>query len=127
MAKLLVMKKIFTKIFCGIASLFVGFVNGLWGGGGGMLCVPLLEKGLKLETKKAHATAIPIILPITIASASVYVCNGFFDFSKTLFVSIGVIIGGVIGSFLLKKLPEFIIQILFSALMIFAGVKMIFS
>ena len=92
-----------------------------------MLCVPLLEKGLKLETKKAHATAIPIILPITIASASVYVCNGFFDFSKTLFVSIGVIIGGVIGSFLLKKLPEFIIQILFSALMIFAGVKMIFS
>ena len=127
MAKLLVMKKIFTKIFCGIASLFLGFVNGLWGGGGGMLCVPLLEKGLKLETKKAHATAIPIILPITIASASVYVCNGFFDFSKTLFVSIGVIIGGVIGSFLLKKLPEFIIQILFSALMIFAGVKMIFS
>ena len=121
------MKKIFSKIFCGVASLFMGFVNGFWGGGGGMLCVPLLEKGLKLETKKAHATAIPIILPITIASASVYVYNGYFDLQKTIFVSIGVIVGGFLGSILLKKLPSFIVQLLFSAIMIFAGIKMVFS
>lgn len=91
-----------------------------------MLCVPLLEKGLKVETKKAHATAIPIILPITIASATVYVSNGYFDLSKTLFVSVGVIAGGVLGSLLLKKLPPFIVQILFSIIMIFAGIKMAF-
>lgn len=114
------------KFFCIVASLFIGFVNGFWGGGGGMLCVPLLEKGLKLETKKSHATAIPIILPITIASASVYLYNGYFDFSKTLYVSIGVIVGGFIGSLLLKKLPQFVVQILFSAIMIFAGIKMAF-
>ena len=36
-------KKTATEVLTGLA---VGAINGLLGGGGGMLCVPLLEKGL---------------------------------------------------------------------------------
>ena len=72
----------------------IGFVNGFFGGGGGMLCVPLLEKILDEPTKKAHATAILIILPISIASAVTYIASGYFSFFDTLITGAGVIAGG---------------------------------
>lgn len=106
------------------SALAIGAVNGLFGGGGGMLCVPLLQKVLHLETKKAHATAILLILPITIGSAIAYGLNGYFEFSPITFISIGVLVGGVAGALLLKILPEQIVGIVFAILMIIAGVKL---
>ena len=41
-----------------------GFINGFFGGGGGMVCVPVLTGALKLSQKQAHATAIFFILPL---------------------------------------------------------------
>ena len=124
--KTICMKKAFSKILFALAALMVGFINGFFGGGGGMLCVPLLEYGAKLPTKKAHATAIPIILPITIASAIIYIVKGCFEWGVTISVGVGVIGGGIVGAVLLKKLPPFIVGVAFSLLMIAAGVRMMF-
>ena len=44
---------VFRRTLCGVA---VGAANGLFGGGGGMLAVPLLTK-TGYEEKTAHATA----------------------------------------------------------------------
>ena len=104
----------------------VGFVNGFFGGGGGMLCVPLLEKILGEETKKAHATAILIILPISIASAVTYIVSGYFSAAGVLSVSGGVIAGGVAGALLLKKLPAFAVGIVFALMMIGVGARLVF-
>ena len=89
-----------------------------------MLCVPLLEKILHEPTKKAHATAILIILPISIASAVMYIINGYFSLSGTLSVSAGVVGGGITGALLLKKLPSFVIGIIFAVIMIAVGIKL---
>lgn len=105
-------------------GLLVGFVNGFFGGGGGMLCVPLLEKALGEPTKKAHATAILIILPISVASAVTYLCGGYFSLSGTLSAGAGVIAGGVIGALLLKKLPSFAVGMVFAVMMIAVGVRL---
>ena len=49
----------------------VGFLNGLFGSGGGMLAVPLLEhRGLPPD--RAHATSLAVILPLTAVSAGAY-------------------------------------------------------
>ncbi len=42
---------IWVKLFTGA---IIGFVNGFWGGGGGMICVPLLQNVIKLPEKKAY-------------------------------------------------------------------------
>lgn len=105
-------------------GLAVGFVNGFFGGGGGMLCVPLLEKVLGEQTKKSHATAILIILPISIASAITYIVGGYFSLSGTLYTSGGVIAGGIIGALLLKKLPPFAVGMIFAVMMIAVGVRL---
>ena len=41
-----------------------GLLNGLFGSGGGMVAVPLLEHG-GLEPARAHATSIAVILPLS--------------------------------------------------------------
>ncbi|MBQ7227580.1 MAG: sulfite exporter TauE/SafE family protein [Clostridia bacterium] len=104
----------------------VGLINGLLGGGGGMISVPLLEKGLKEDVKVSHATTVLIIFPICIASAIVYWTSGKFAFEANVPIILGVIVGGVIGSVLLKKLKGRIIAVAFALLMIFAGARMAF-
>lgn len=109
-----------------VGGLAIGFINGFFGGGGGMLCVPLLEKALKKDTKTSHATAILIILPISIASAITYVANGYFSLNETLITGSGVILGGIIGALSLKILPDKIVGVLFAIIMLVAGIKMAF-
>ena len=118
------MKKAVLPVLQVSGGLLIGFINGFFGGGGGMLCVPLLEKVLAEPTKKAHATAILVILPVSVASAIVYAVSGSFSWLPVLTVSGGVLAGGIAGALLLKKLPAFIVGIVFAVLMIAAGVKL---
>ncbi len=118
------MKKVLRILFYVFVALAFGFVNGFFGGGGGMLLVPLLVYFAKLPEKCAHATAIPIILPVSIASGITYALQGVFSLQAFIPVTIGVVCGGIVGALLLKKLPPFITSVVFSLLMIIAGVRM---
>lgn len=106
-------------------SVAVGFICGLLGGGGGMLCVPLLIYFFDVKNKKAHATAIFIMLLTSIVSGVFYILSGFYKFSQGLYVAIGAIVGGIVGAFLLKKLSSNVVQIIFNILMIVAGIKLL--
>ena len=119
------MKKIVSTMLKAGGGAAIGLINGFFGGGGGMLCVPLLEKALKTETKKAHATAIMIILPISIASGVAYIFNGYADWGATAVSSIGVTAGGALGALLLSKLKSVWVGIVFAVLMIVAGLKLL--
>lgn len=114
------------KVIIGLAGgLFVGFLSGFFGGGGGMIAVPLLVFALGLKEKQAHATAIFAILPISIASAVVYILNGSVNYSNLGFTSIGFVAGGILGALLLKKFNNKVLRIIFSLIMIGAGIKII--
>lgn len=112
------------KIKFYIAGALIGFINGLFGGGGGMICVPALHNVLKLETKKAHATAIAVMLPISVVSGIFYLSFGSLDIPMLLLSTLGVFAGGFTGSVLLKKMNPRTIRILFSILLAVAGVRM---
>lgn len=114
-------------IFSGLISgLFVGIINGFFGGGGGMLVVPVLVFLLKMPEKTAHATAIFVILPLSIISSIIYLINGSMNWEFLLYCGIGFLIGGVTGALLLKKLNNKFLRIIFAIIMIAAGVKMLF-
>ena len=109
-----------------VIGVFSGFVNGLLGGGGGMIVVPMLCYLLKRKSKEAHATAILIILPLSLISSIFYTIFGKFNFSIGVPVSIGVVLGGAVGALLLSKIKSKWISIIFSVVMMIAGVKMLF-
>ena len=110
-----------------LAGALIGFINGLFGGGGGMICVPALHNVLRLETKKAHATAIAVMLPVSVVSGLFYLSFGNLDFSLLALSSLGVFAGGFTGSVLLRKIKPRTVRILFSVLLAVAGVRMLFG
>ncbi len=115
-------KRKFALMFCGA---IIGFLNGFFGGGGGMVCVPLLQKVLMLDAKHSHATAILVIFPLSLISAAIYIFNGFIDSFPLLTVGLGVVVGGVIGAFALKFLPPKILRLIFAIIMFIGGIKLI--
>lgn len=109
-----------------LAGLFIGAVNGLFGAGGGMLAVPCLTYIGSLDEKSAHATAIALILPLCLVSSIAYGVGASFEKGVILPTVLGVTVGGILGACLLKKLSSNVVSFLFYALMLFAGLKMIF-
>lgn len=108
------------------AGVLTGAVNGLFGGGGGMIAVPLLKGMLGYEDKQAHATAIFIIAPVCAASAIVYIINGFAQWDVIIPAAIGSVAGGLAGALFLDRCPKTLINYIFIALMFIAGVRMLF-
>lgn len=108
------------------AGLLTGAVNGLFGGGGGMVAVPLLNGMLGYEDKVAHATAIFVIAPVCAASALVYIVNGYAALDVIIPAAVGSVAGGLAGALILSRCPKTIINYIFIALMFAAGVRMLF-
>ena len=106
-------------------ALMVGFINGFFGGGGGLIAVPTLEKIYKLPTKNAHATAISVMLPISLISSLIYLINGGFNINVVSSVTAGVIIGGMLGAILLKKLNCNVVRWIFIIVLFAAGIRML--
>ncbi|MBQ7373774.1 MAG: sulfite exporter TauE/SafE family protein [Clostridia bacterium] len=111
------------KGYMAITGALTGLANGFFGGGGGMIVVPLMIYLLKIKTKTAHATALAVILPITLISALVYFLSGKFDFKVGVPSLVGVVLGGIIGAWLLGKLSADWLTKIFSLVMLVAGVK----
>ncbi|MGN1317721.1 MAG: sulfite exporter TauE/SafE family protein [Lachnospirales bacterium] len=113
------------KILSAIIGVVTGLLNGFFGAGGGTILVPAMERFLKTEEHKAHATAILVILPLCIISAFLYCGRTDIDFKSLILVSIGGIIGGFTGAKVLGKVPKKWLHIIFGGFMIIAGVRMI--
>ncbi len=113
----------FTKY--ALIGVITGMANGLFGSGGGTIVVPSMVFLLKAEEHKAHATAIAIILPLTVVSAFMYIRGDFINWPLTLNVMLGGITGGYIGARLLNKCPAGLLSKMFGSFMILAALRMI--
>lgn len=124
-------KKVITKTKKGkflliLSGAIIGLLNGFFGGGGGMVCVPILQKVLNLDAKSSHATAIVVIFPLSLISAFIYVLNGYIQSFPLITIGIGVVLGGLLGAFALKFLPPKAVRIIFAIIMFVGGIKLIF-
>lgn len=113
------------KFLVVLSGIFIGIINGFLGGGGGMFCVPILEKLFSLKTKEAHSTALVVMLPMSIVSSVVYLLNNNVDLFSLGLCGIGVFVGGVAGAIFLKKIKSKWIMLAFAIIMLAAGVKMV--
>ena len=116
-------KKIFKTALIGFA---VGIINGIFGSGGGTILVPCLVFLMGIEDHKAHATAISIILPISLISSFIYFKYDVVDLSLTLKVAVGSVIGALFGSNILNRIPIYALRKIFGIFMIIAAVRMVF-
>ena len=108
------------------SGFLIGTINILLGAGGGMLTVPLYKR-MNMSQKQAQINAVATILPITIASAIIYIINGDVKISDTYIYLIPGLIGSIIGTFLIKKVTNKFLTIIFSVFMIWAGLRLLFK
>ncbi|MBQ7164194.1 MAG: sulfite exporter TauE/SafE family protein [Clostridia bacterium] len=114
------------KILLSAAGILAGAANGLFGGGGGMIVVPMLVFLLGYPPRRAHATALAVILPVTVISGLIYALYGSFPLAEGIPAGMGVVAGGIVGALLLRKVKNGFLVNLFAFIMLIAGVRLLF-
>lgn len=114
------MRKV-SDILCGFG---VGIVNALFGAGGGMIAVPVIKSKGKSQ-KEAQASAVGVILPLCILNAVIYHIRGYYTLSEALNYVPFALVGAIVGTSLLKKIPDRILKKFFSLFMLYLGVRMV--
>lgn len=114
------MKKKLTSALIGIGA---GFLNGLFGSGGGALVVPAVQRFLGVSVQKAHASAIAVMLPMTVVSAAIFIFRATPDYITVLAVSAGGVIGGYLGAKLMVKISPEGLRKIFGIFLIAAAVR----
>ena len=97
----------FQKKYIGptVAGLAAGIVTGLFGGGGGMVLVPLLTTLTDLDDQSIFPASIAIILPICAASLTVTALTGTLPWDTALPYLLGSAAGGLLAGIYGKRIP----------------------
>ena len=104
-----------------------GMVNGIFGSGGGTIIVPALVLFFGLKNHKAHATAISIILPLTLVSTAIYLFKNTIPIKISALVVLGGLVGSYIGAKFLNKVPRNILRKIFGGVIIYSAIRMIWK
>lgn len=106
-------------------SFFAGSLSGLLGIGGGIVQVPVMNLLCGVPMKAAAATSNFIIGVSAAASAYVYFRKGLVPLELTAVIVAGVLGGSFLGIYALYKAKSEKLQLVFSALTLLVGVKML--
>jgi len=126
------LKKIFSKnnIILSVSSAVSGMMNGFAGTGGGIILyfvLKFLNKNKNVNIKDIMATTISAVIPMSIISSIIYMIKGKMIYKELLTYLPAALIGGIIGAFLLEKLKFKFVKKLFSVMIIYAGIRMMFK
>lgn len=103
-----------------LAGLSAGVVNGLLGGGGGMILVPILTQFAVTDEAEVFPTSVAIILPICIVSL---LFSPKIPLPDVLPYLAGSLIGGAAAGIWGKKIPVLWLHRGLGALIIYGGIK----
>ena len=110
-----------------VAGGLAGIANGFFGGGGGMVLVPLLTARCGLDQRRAFATSVAIILPLCVLSSVIYLFRGGLDLAVALPYLAGGLDGGFLGGRLFQKLNMDWLRRAFALLILYGGFKSLFG
>ena len=106
-----------------VSGAITGCVNGLFGGGGGMALVPLLQGWCRVEEKRTFSNCVAIIFPFCIVSALIYLLRTRPDLSSALPYLLGGLTGGLVGGRLFPSVPTLWLRRIFGAFLLYGGVR----
>ena len=117
-------KKLRTAFFF---SFLGGAMSGMFGLGGGIVQVPVMNMICSIPMKAATATSNFMIGLSACASVLILFKNGYVLNEVAVFMVIGVVLGGILGMKFLHKTKNHILQAIFSLLLMIVSFKMIWS
>lgn len=106
-----------------ITGALAGLANGFFGAGGGLFLVPLLTGWAGIEERRAFATSVAIILPLSAVSVLIYLQKGDIQLLSTLPYLAGGAAGGVIAGKVFQRVQMAWLHRVFGALILYGGVR----
>lgn len=118
-------------VIIGISSLAGGFLNGLLGAAGGILIGLVAAKlfsdteGFLSDRRDIYANVQIAMICISLVSLCIYSSRGQLTLTTTSWLIIPAILGGALGSIILRKINSATVGRIFAILVIWSGIKMI--
>jgi hypothetical protein len=106
-----------------IGGALAGLANGLFGGGGGMVFVPILSRWGGISQRKVYASCVGVMFSVCLVSAAVYLWRGGVSLAAALPYLAGGVLGGAVGGRLYGKVPPAALKWVFAAFLFYAGVR----
>lgn len=109
-----------------LTGVFAGFLNGLFGSGGGIIAVPLFKKS-GLSVKESHATALFMMFCLSVVSAGIYLYEGRLSIVDAAGFLPGGIMGAVLASLFFRKMKPALLRKIFGGFVTFSAARMLWG
>jgi len=106
-------------------GLIGGVLSGMFGIGGGIIMVPLLITFARMDQRSAAATSLTAIVPTAIAGSLTYFANTQIDLLAGAIIAVGAILGALIGTWMLRRIPLVWLRWMFIVLILVVAVRML--
>lgn len=119
---------VFLLFVCCVGSVCAGVVNGLLGTGGGILLAFMFAFVLRCTGSTAGdnlVSSMAVILPVSVISLATYETGYVQSVPELLNITVPSALGGLAGAFLSTRIKPVLLEKIFAALVIYAGVTML--
>lgn len=103
----------------------VGVFSGAFGVGGGILLVPFLVLARNVPQKQAQATSLVLVAMASTAGAARYAAAGEVAWLAVPVIAVGGLAGALLGSHIVQRSPNAVLQTLFGFVLMAAGIRML--
>jgi hypothetical protein len=108
-----------------VIGLLGGLLSGAFGVGGGIIMVPLLIALARMNERQAASTSLVAIIPASSVGVITYLVQGHVDLIAGMIIATGAVIGAVIGSRLLHRIPLTWLRWMFIALLLVIAARLL--
>ena len=122
--------KLKKRTLVGGLSALAGIINGFVGTGGGIILIflfYLLRSGDEGDFKNDLVTTVAAVIPMSAVALFFYARGSNVDFYIIGRLFIPIALGGVTGAYLMSRIDKKWLTVIFSALMIYSGIRMAVS
>ena len=110
-----------------VLGLFAGFSSAMFGIGGGVILVPLLNLFFGLTIHESIATSLTVIIPTTIAGAFFHNKINGISKSEVKFLIPTALIGAAVGALTASNLPEATLKFVFGLFLVLCSFIIFFQ
>lgn len=107
-----------------LLGLVAGFASGCFGIGGGAVIVPVLVLLFKVDYHIAVGTSLALIIPISMAGSTANFNLGKINWPIFWACALAGIIGAVLGSYFIQKIPALYAKRAFALFMVYAAARL---
>jgi uncharacterized membrane protein YfcA len=105
------------------AGLLAGAVNGIFGGAGGMVLIPLLGLWTDAEPESIFPLSVCVMLPVCLVSLWFTAQAGPLPWSDALPYLLGSTLGGILAGRLGQRVPTLWLHRIFGAMLLWGGIR----